>query len=156
MLTSSKTVVRMYINEDGNFCSYISKDRTGVHDKETVEDLSLVDWQVVIDRTKDKKEFSVNNDLTKAVDVEQDIYSREVEGKLGELVNSTNDTDESASQIEETIEKICEIMKSLNPVGKTKAKEALTSAELPIKPTEIKKITDIDVLNHIIEIISKI
>lgn len=151
-----KTVVRMYINEDGNFCSYISKDRTGVHDKETVEDLSLVDWQVVIDRTKDKKEFSVNNDLTKAVDVEQDIYSREVEGKLGEPVNSTNDTDESTNQIEETIEKICEIMKSLNPVGKTKAKEALTSAELPIKPTEIKKITDIDVLNHIIEIISKI
>lgn len=151
-----KTVVRMYINEDGNFCSYISKDRTGVHDKETVEDLSLVDWQVVIDRTKDKKEFSVNNDLTKAVDVEQDIYSREVEGKLGEPVSSTNDTDESASQIEETIERICEIMKSLNPVGKTKAKEALTSAELPIKPTEIKKITDIDVLNHIIEIISKI
>ena len=47
-------------------------------------------------------------------------------------------------------------MKSLNPVGKTKAKEALTSAELPIKPTEIKRITDIDVLNHIIEIISKI
>lgn len=151
-----KTVVRMYIDEDGNFCSYISKDRTGVHDKETVEDLSLTDWQVVIDRTKDKKEFSVNNDLTKAVDVEQDIYSREVEGKLGEPVNTTEKSDDSPSQAEEIIDRICEIMKGLNPVGKTKAKEALTSANLPIKPTEIKKITDIDVLNHIIEIISKI
>ena len=151
-----KTVVRMYIDEDGNFCSYISKDRTGVHDKETVEDLSLTDWQVVIDRTKDKKEFSVNNDLTKAVDVEQDIYSREVEGKLGEPVNTTEKSDDSTNQAEEIIERICEIMKGLNPVGKTKAKEALTSANLPIKPTEIKKITDIDILNHIIEIISNI
>lgn len=151
-----KTVVRMYIDEEGNFCSYISKDRTGVHDKETVEDLSLTDWQVVIDRTKDKQEFSVNNDLTKAVDVEQDIYSREIEGKLGNPVEETEDNSSNTSQSDELIKKICEKMKDLNPVGKTKAKEALIAADLPIKPTEIKKLTDIEVLNSIIEIISKL
>lgn len=71
-----KTVIRMCIDKDGNYYSIISKDRTGVHNNETVEDLSLLDWQVIIDRTKDKKEFSVKNDLTKAVDIEQNIYTK--------------------------------------------------------------------------------
>lgn len=152
-----KTVVRMYINEDNNFCAYISKDRTGVHDKETVEDLSLVDWQVIIDRTKDKKEFSVKNDLTKAVDIEQDIYTKEVMGKVGEPVDSIETNENSAkNQTTELLDKISAVMKSLNPVGKTKAKEALSAENLPIKPTEMKKITDIKTLERVLEVISKI
>lgn len=152
-----KTVVRMYINEDNNFCAYISKDRTGVHDKETVEDLSLVDWQVIIDRTKDKKEFSVKNDLTKAVDIEQDIYTKEVMGKVGEPVDSIETNENSAeNQTTELLDKISAVMKSLNPVGKTKAKEALSAEDLPIKPTEMKKITDVKTLERVLEVISKI
>lgn len=150
-----KTVVRMYINEDNNFCAYISKDRTGVHNKETVEDLSLVDWQVIIDRTKDKKEFSVKNDLTKAVDIEQDIYTKEVMGKVGEPVDSI-DENSVENQTTELLDKISAVMKSLNPVGKTKAKEALSAEDLPIKPTEMKKITDIKTLERVLEVISKI
>ena len=145
----------MYINEDNNFCAYISKDRTGVHDKETVEDLSLVDWQVIIDRTKDKKEFSVKNDLTKAVDIEQDIYTKEVMGKVGEPVDSI-DENSAENQTTELLDKISAVMKSLNPVGKTKAKEALSAENLPIKPTEMKKITDIKTLERVLEVISKI
>lgn len=152
-----KTVVRMYINEDNNFCAYISKDRTGVHDKETVEDLSLVDWQVIIDRTKDKKEFSVKNDLTKAVDIEQDIYSKEVLGKVGEPVDSIETNENSAeNQITELLDKISAVMKSLNPIGKTKAKEALSAESLPVKSTEMKKIADIKILERVLEVISKI
>lgn len=152
-----KTVVRMYINEDNNFCSYISKDRTGVHDKETVEDLSLVDWQVIIDRTKDKKEFSVKNDLTKAVDIEQDIYTKEVMGKVGEPVDSIETNENSAeNQTTELLDKISAVMKSLNPVGKTRAKEALSAESLPVKSTEMKKITDIKTLERVLEVISKI
>lgn len=150
-----KTVVRMYINEDNNFCAYISKDRTGVHNKETVEDLSLVDWQVIIDRTKDKKEFSVKNDLTKAVDIEQDIYTKEVMGKVGEPVDSI-DENSAENQTTELLDKISAVMKSLNPVGKTKAKEALSAENLPIKSTEMKKITDIKTLERVLEVISKI
>ena len=150
-----KTVVRMYINEDNNFCAYISKDRTGVHDKETVEDLSLVDWQVIIDRTKDKKEFSVKNDLTKAVDIEQDIYTKEVMGKVGEPVDSV-DENSAENQTTELLDKISAVMKGLNPVGKTKAKEALSVESLPVKSTEMKKITDIKTLERVLEVISKI
>ena len=150
-----KTVIRMYIDDNNNFCAYISKDRTGIHDKETVEDLSLVDWQAVIDRTKDKKAYAIHNDLTKAVDVEQEIYSKEVLGKVGEPVESDSE-ENSSNPVNDLVEQISEKMKSLNPVGKTKAKEALSAEDLPNKPTEIKKITDTDVLNKILEIISKI
>lgn len=152
-----KTVIRMCIDKDGNYYSIISKDRTGVHNNETVEDLSLLDWQVIIDRTKDKKEFSVKNDLTKAVDIEQDIYTKEVMGKVGEPVDSIETNENSTgNQTTELLDKISAVMKGLNPIGKTKAKEALSAEDLPIKPTEMKKITDIKTLERVLEVISKI
>jgi hypothetical protein len=152
-----KTVIRMCIDKDGNYYSIISKDRTGVHNNETVEDLSLLDWQVIIDRTKDKKEFSVKNDLTKAVDIEQDIYTKEVMGKVGEPVDSIETNENSAeNQITELLDKISAVMKGLNPIGKTKAKEALLAEDLPVKSTEMKKITDIKTLERVLEVISKI
>lgn len=152
-----KTVIRMCIDKDGNYYSIISKDRTGVHNNETVEDLSLLDWQVIIDRTKDKKEFSVKNDLTKAVDIEQNIYTKEVMGKVGEPVDNIETNENSAeNQITELLDKISAVMKGLNPIGKTKAKEALSAEDLPIKPTEMKKITDVKTLERVLEVISKI
>lgn len=152
-----KTVIRMCIDKDGNYYSIISKDRTGVHNNETVEDLSLLDWQVIIDRTKDKKEFSVKNDLTKAVDIEQNIYTKEVMGKVGEPVDSIETNENSAeNQTTELLDKISAVMKGLNPIGKTKVKEALSAEDLPIKPTEMKKITDVKTLERVLEVISKI
>lgn len=150
-----KTVVRMFINDEENFTAYISKDRTGVHDKETVEDLSLVDWQIVIDKTKDKNEFTVKNDLSKAVDIEQDIYTREVLGKVGEPVESdSSDKEESGSK--EIVAKIMAKMKSFSPVLKTKAKTELTNAGLPATASVIKAETDVDILNKILETITAI
>ena len=63
-------------------------------DNAIVEDPTLLDWQSVIDKTADKKEFVVKNDLTKAVSVEQDIYSKEILGKVGEpeKEDATEDT----------------------------------------------------------------
>lgn len=152
-----KTVIRMCIDKDGNYYSVISKDRTGVHNNETVEDLSLLDWKVVIDRTSDGQNFSVKNDLTKAVAIEQDIYTREVLGKVGEPVDSIETNENSAeNQITELLDKISAIMKGLNPIGKTKAKEALSAESLPVKSTEMKKITDIKTLERVLEVISKI
>ena len=151
-----KTVIRMYINEEGDFCSYVSKDRTGVHDKQVVEDLSLLDWQPVIDRTKDKQEFSVNNDLTKAVDIEQDIYSKEIIGKLGDPVNNPNENNEKNNLISELYNQISLIMRGLNPPGKTKVKELLVSEGFPVKSTDIKKITDINTLNKILALVSSV
>ena len=152
-----KTVIRMCIDKDGNYYSIISKDRTGVHNNETVEDLSLLDWQVVIDRTSGGQNFSVKNDLTKAVAIEQDIYTREVLGKVGEPVDSIESSENSSNnQISELLNKISITMKGLNPIEKTKAKEALSAKSLPIKSTEMKKITDIKTLERVLEVISKI
>lgn len=73
-------------------CTY-QKDRTHTHaDNSIVEDPTLLDWQSVIDKTADKKSFVVKNDLTKAVDVEQDIYSKEILGKVGEPDMSESDS----------------------------------------------------------------
>lgn len=150
-----KTVVRMFINDEGNFTAYISKDRTGIHDKETVEDLSLVDWQAVIDKTKDKDEFTVKNDLSKAVDIEQDIYKKEVLSKAGESVedNSSGNEDGEAKDI---IAKIMAKMKVFSPVLKTKAKTELTNAGLPATASIIKSETSIDVLNNVLKTITAI
>lgn len=104
-----------------------------------------------------KKEFSVKNDLTKAVDIEQDIYTKEVMGKVGEPVDSIETNENSAeNQTTELLDKISAVMKSLNPVGKTRAKEALSAESLPVKSTEMKKITDIKTLERVLEVISKI
>lgn len=81
---NAKTVMRMFRNEDGQVCSHIEKDRTHVHaDNTIVEDPTLLDWQAVIDKTAGHKSFVVKNDLTKSVEVEQNLYAREVLGKVG-------------------------------------------------------------------------
>ena len=66
------------------------------------------------------------------------------------------DENSAENQTTELLDKISAVMKSLNPVGKTKAKEALSAENLPIKPTEMKKITDIKTLERVLEVISKI
>lgn len=150
-----KTVVRMFINDEGNFAAYISKDRTGVHDKETVEDLSLVDWQAVIDKTKDNDEFTVKNDLSKAVDIEQDIYKKEVLSKVGESVEDNSSGNENG-EVKDIITKIMAKMKAFSPVLKTKAKTELTDAGLPATASIIKAETSIDVLNNVLKTITAI
>lgn len=149
-----KTVVRMYVDEDNNFCAYVSKDRTGVHDKETIEDLSLTDWQVIIDKTKDNNKFAVKNDLTKAVNIEQEIYEKEIMTGVG--VNDHTTDNSNADKLSDLITKISAKMKSLNPIGKTKAKEVLSAENLPVKSTEMKKVTDVKTLERVLEIISQI
>ena len=137
----------MYINEDNNFCAYISKDRTGVHDKETVEDLSLVDWQVIIDRTKDKKEFSVKNDLTKAVDIEQDIYRKEILGQVGEPTEEDTTSNDGHADIEAIKKEIIAKRNALPPIEKKAMKEKLEAAGLP---TAYKNVTDVEILNKVL------
>ena len=66
------------------------------------------------------------------------------------------DENSAENQTTELLDKISAVMKGLNPVGKTKAKEALSVESLPVKSTEMKKITDIKTLERVLEVISKI
>ena len=123
MTYNVKTEIRMYRNEEGTVCAHVKKDRTHTHeDNSIIEDPTLLDWQSVIDKTADKKAFVVKNDLTKAVDVEQDIYSKEILGKVGEPDNSettsTSDNGNSAN-IEAIKKEIIAKRNALPPTEKT-------------------------------------
>ena len=147
-----KTELRTFTNEDGVICLEVLKDRTGVHSKgEIIEDPTFLDWQSVIDKTAKNKEYVIKNDLTKSVEVEQDIYKREILGAVGEPVEVNETTETTQDSSDDIKTKITAIQKSLSPVEKTKAKAALTEKNLPIA---IKSVTDTETLNKIYEILS--
>lgn len=150
---NAKTVARTFVDsETGQVCLYIDKDRTGVHKKgEIIEDPTLLDWQVVIDKTADKKEFILKNDLTKAVDVEQDIYSKEVLGSVGTPVtNVSEETTATTNEADTLRDEITSFIKGLTPPQKTEMKKKLTDASLP---TAFKTVTDVEVLQKVLDTI---
>lgn len=150
---NAKTVIRTFVDsETGMVCAYVDKDRTGVHKKgEIIEDPTLLDWQVVIDKTADKKEFVLKNDLTKAVDVEQDIYSKEVLGSVGApATNVPEDTTTPVNEVDSLREEITTFIKGLTPPQKTEMKKKLTDAKLP---TAFKSVTDVAVLQKVLDTI---
>lgn len=151
MTYNVKTEIRMYRNEEGTVCAHVKKDRTHTHkDNSVIEDPTLLDWQSVIDKTADKKAFVVKNDLTKAVDVEQDIYSKEILGKVGEPDNSettsTSDNGNNAD-IEAIKKEIIAKRNALPPTEKKAMKEKLESAGLP---TAYSNVTDAEILNKVL------
>lgn len=142
---NAKTVIRMFRNEDGTVCGHVEKDRTHTHpDNSIIEDPTLIDWQSVIDKTADKKSFVVKNDLTKAVSVEQDIYSKEILGKVGEPSNEeTTEPTNNGVDVEGMKAEIRSKINALPPIKKKEMKEKLESAGLP---TAFKNVTDVEVL----------
>lgn len=142
-----KTEIRMFRNEDGTVCAWIEKDRTHVHDDYvTIEDPTLVDWQAVIDKTAGKSKFVLKNDLTKAVDIEQDIYSKEILGKVGEPTNESS-ANEGSVNIDVLKKEIIAKRNALTPPNKKTMKEKLEAAGLPIS---YKNVTDVDILKKVL------
>lgn len=155
---NAKTVIRMFRDEDGNVCGHVEKDRTHVHeDNAILVDPTLVDWQSVIDKTAKNKEFAVKNSLVQSVEKEQDIYSREVLGTAGKPIDKTDittkETETTTSEVDDIKAQISAKQKSLNPMQKSKAKQALTDAGLP---TATKNIGDIETLKKYLDTISSI
>lgn len=151
---NANTVIRTFFDkETGQICAEIQKDRTGVHDSgEIVEDPSLLDWQAALDKNKGKEDFILKNDLTKAVEVEQDLYAKEVLGKVGDPVTEdTTSSDTSTLSIptpDDLRKEIVSIKNSLSPVEKKSLKEKLEAKGLP---TAYKNVNDISVLQEVIE-----
>ena len=150
---NAKTVIRMFRDEDGNVCAHIQKDRTHVHeDNAIIEDPTLLDWQAVIDKTAGHKEFIIKNDLTKAVEVEQDLYAKEILNGVGDKVDdkSTTNTAAPANEADSLRTEITTFIKELTPPQKTEMKKKLTDANLP---TAFKSVTDVNVLQKVLETI---
>lgn len=153
---NAKTVIRTFRDENGQVCAHVLKDRTHVHkDNEIIEDPTLLDWQDVIDKTANKNSFILKNDLTKAVDVEQNIYRKEILGEVGkpeeESKNTSSEADNNAKA--EELKKEIIAKKNSLPADKKKAlKEKLESKNLPIA---YKNITDTNVLQQVLDVINE-
>ena len=152
MSYNAKTVIRMFRNEEGQVCAHVEKDRTHVHeDNTTIEDPTLVDWQAVIDKTAGRKEFVVKNDLTKSVETEQNLYEKEVLGRVGESVDelpSDTPVQKPSVDIEALKKEIVAKRNALSPLDKKAMKEKLEKAGLPIA---YKNVTDPNVLQQVLD-----
>ena len=152
MTHNAKVVIRMFRDKDGQVCAHVEKDRTHVHeDNIIIEDPTLVDWQAVIDKTAGRKEFVVKNDLTKSVEVEQNLYEKEVLGRVGKPVDelpSDTPIQKSSVDIEAMKREIVAKRNALSPVDKKAMKEKLEKAGLPIA---YKNVTDPNVLQQVLD-----
>lgn len=154
------TVIRFYKDENGEICADVEKDRTGVHPGETLIDPQLLDWQVVIDKSKGKQKFVLHNSLGTAVETEQEIYSAEVMSNATksfsksemEKIKQKTDAKDASSDVTELQAKIKAIIGKLDPVAKSDMKAALKEKGLPVV---ISKVTDIAILNQILEVVSQ-
>lgn len=153
MSYNAKTVVRTFIDRDTNqVCALVEKDRTGVHKGgDIIEDPTLLDWQVVIDKTASNEKFVLKNDLTKAVDVEQDIYKKEILGEVGAPTEMVEDRSPNLNDEAEILRKeIANARNSLAPAKKADVKRKLENAGLP---TSFKNVVDVEVLKNVLNTI---
>lgn len=153
MTYNVKTEIRMFRNEDGTVCAHVKKDRTHVHqDNVIIEDPTLLDWQLVIDKTANKKSFVVKNDLTKAVSVEQNIYKKEILGEVGNPIE-LNDTESHSTDGLEALKK--EILAKKNSLPANKKAALKGKLEKNGLPTAFKNVTDAEILKKVLAVMGE-
>ena len=106
-------------------------------------------WLMSMEFTVDAvhQNFVVKNDLTKAVSIEQDIYSKELMGS--DSVNSSDIEEETTSEVDKLKTLIREKQKSItSPAEKQAIKAKLEEKGLP---TSYKNVTDVEILKAVIE-----
>jgi hypothetical protein len=156
------TVVRFYRDEDNNVMADVVKDRTGVHPNETLVDPTLLDWQVVIDGNKGKKDFTLRNNLDMAVSTEQEIYSAEVMSNATKSMSKSDMEKAKVSEPKTTLvadtdaeslrAEVNAAMKNMNPVVRKEVQDKLKAANLPADPKSVK-VADADSLMKVLSII---
>ena len=154
------TVVRFYRDEENNVMADVVKDRTGVHPNEILEDPTLLDWQVVIDGNKGRKDFVLKNSLATAIETEQEIYSAEIMSNATKSMSKSDmerekaksiNVEDSSSGATDIQAAITTVIKNLSPVEKKAMQTKLTEEGLPV---QYKKVTDVETLNKILSIVS--
>lgn len=90
-----KTVLHTFINDDGVVCAQIvNKDRTRVHEQnEVIENPSLLDWQSVVNKNVERKEFVVKNTMQEAIKKDKELQVKELIKNVGESALNESDFD---------------------------------------------------------------
>jgi hypothetical protein len=146
---NTKTLVRLYRDDLGQVCAEVVKDRTRVYSAgEVIENPSLLAWESVIQKGKGKADFTLRNDLDKAIDTDQAIFEKQMMGSNTESEDKpvvTGSVDSLRATIKSTVAK-------LDNDGKQAMKKKLTEVNLP---TNFAKVTDANVLQQILNIVSE-
>lgn len=146
---NTKTLVRLYRDDLGQVCAEVVKDRTRVYSAgEIVENPSLLAWESVIQKGKGKADFTLRNDLDKAIDTDQAIFEKQMMGSSADSEDKPTvvaSADSLRAAIKSTVAK-------LDNDGKQAMKKKLTDANLP---TNFAKVTDANVLQQILNIVSE-
>ena len=152
-----KTVLRMFKDTDGIVKALVdNKDRTLVHQQnEIIVEPSILDWQSVITKNKDKKDFVVQNNMDSAIEKEL----KEVEKKNAKFDSEYEDNKsllagatDGPKTVAEYQEAIKTAITNLPQVEKSKKQTAIVEAGLP---KAYQKITDIDTLKKYYEIVTR-
>ena len=126
-----KTVLHLVADEeDGSINAVVEgKDRTKVHKQnEYITNPTLLDWQVVIDRNKGKKDIR-----TAKLNMSVNAEIKNIEKKATEL---DIEEDTSQEELDKLYNQISDTLKSLNSTQKAKAQQAIKSANLLLKYRE--------------------
>ena len=146
---NTKTLVRLYRDDLGQVCAEVVKDRTRVYSAgEVIENPSLLAWESVIQKGKGKADFTLKNDLDKAINTDQAIFEKQMLGNSSEVEEkpaAVGSADSLRATIKSTVAK-------LDNDGKQLMKKKLTDANLP---TNFAKVTDVNVLQQILKIVSE-
>ena len=146
---NTKTLVRLYRDDLGQVCAEIIKDRTRTYSAgEIVEDPSLLAWEDVIQKGKDKKEFTLKNDLDNAINADQKIFEKQM---LGSDTITETKPDTASEDLTTLKSEIKAAIQQLSPVEKKEMQNKLKEAGLP---TAYTKLTDAETLAKILSIVA--
>lgn len=150
-----KTVIRTFKDTDGIIKAIVeNKDRTLVHKQdEILIEPTLTDWQIVIDKNKNKKAYIIANNLNKAVDLETKAIEKE-NAKFDDEFNKSTEVKQSGEAlitIADYVVKIKEVITKLNATQKAEKQNKIAEAGLP---KAYQKLTDIEDLKKYLSIVS--
>ena len=145
---NTKTLVRLFRDDLGQVCAEVVKDRTRVYSAgEIIENPSLLAWESVIQNGRGKADFTLRNDLDKAIDTDQAIFEKQMLGNNA----VSEDKPVAVGSVDSLRATIKSAIAKLSNDGKQEMKKKLTDANLP---TNFAKVTDANVLQQILNIVS--
>lgn len=148
-----KTVIHMIEDDDGLIKGIIErKDRTKVHGQgDILVEPTMVDWQVAIDKNKNKKSFIIENNLNEAVTKERKAIEKQNE-KFDNAFEEDTEKENSFNTPEEYHTAIQKAIQKLNQIEKAKVQKEISENGLNKNYTKER---NIDNLKKYLEITSK-
>ena len=149
-----KTALRTFKDDDGIIKAIVeNKDRTKVHKQdEILIEPSLLDWQVVIEKNKGKKDFTIANNLNKSVDKEMAAIEKENARFDEEWEDSkANNSDIELKTAEDYHNAIKNAITKLSAKDKSLKQAKIAEAGLP---KAYQKLKDIEELKKYLNIVS--